>query len=203
MTKISNVSKSFNSILVLDSINLEINQGDVIHIKGRNGSGKSTLLKIISGILSQDTGDIEFDEGTVVGALIENPSFIENETALFNVRFLYNLTNHFDLVKVDELFKSLELNIHEKKLIRNYSVGMRQKVGIIQAIMEDQNLVLLDEPTRGLDDRSTLEFSRIVQKLKDKKVSIIICAHDGVDLIEFNRRFTLNEGKLKEIFADK
>ncbi|HBZ42425.1 MAG TPA: ABC transporter ATP-binding protein [Erysipelotrichaceae bacterium] len=199
MINIRNISKSFSSNLVLNDISLKISSGEIVYIKGVNGSGKSTLLKIIAGILEPDTGDIQLDDGVYIGALIENPSFIENETALFNMKFLFNLRNKFDMKTVENLFNYFEIDIKEKKYMKDFSIGMRQKVGIIQAIMEDQNLVLFDEPTRGLDEKSTEVFVNIVHEMKKMDKTIVICAHDGVSLIDFDRRYWLDDGKIKEI----
>ena len=199
MIKIDNIQKSFKGNTVLKGIQLEIHEGDLIHIKGINGSGKSTLLKIIAGLLMQDEGSIRLSKGTQIGALIENPKYIETETAVYNLKFLFNLKGTYEESTVKNLFRLFQLDYDLKTPIKKYSIGMRQKVGIIQAIMENQNLVLFDEPTRGLDEASIHAFNEIIKALLRQKKAVIICAHDGVDDIAFTRKFGLENGFLHEL----
>lgn len=199
MLKVENIRKSFKGNEVLRGINLEVNECELVHIKGINGSGKSTLLKIIAGLMQQDEGEVTFCDTVNLGALIENPNFIENETAVYNLKFLYNLKNTYDEVNVKLLFQKLQLDYKLNTPIKKFSVGMRQKVGIIQAIMENQNLILFDEPTRGLDEESIHAFNEIISSLIKQKKSIIICAHDGVNDISFTHRYELKNGLLQAL----
>lgn len=197
MISLNNVSKGFKGIKVLKDITLNIEKGELVYIKGANGSGKSTLLKLIAGLLAVDDGNIVLD-GYNVGALIENPSFIENETALFNLKFLYNLNGSFKREYVEKYFEYLNLDIDINIPMKRYSIGMRQKVGIIQAVMENQDLILLDEPSRGLDEDSVVGFTKLVNELHKEGKTIIICAHDGVDGINFTKQYKLKNGFIEE-----
>ena len=123
--------------------------------------------------------------------------FIENETAAFNMRFLYDLKHQYDEQRVSQLFSMFGLDLNSKKIVSKYSVGMRQKLGIIQAVMEDQNLLLFDEPTRGLDENSVAVFTNMINQYAKEGKCIIICAHDGVDGIEFTKKMELKNGTLK------
>lgn len=196
MLNLKKISKEFNNNIVLSDICLVVNNQELIHIKGKNGSGKSTLLKIIASLMKPDSGSVEITKNTKIGGLIENPSFIEDESLLYNLKFLYNLTGNFDESKVKRLTDQFGLDLYSKKKIKKYSVGMRQKAGIIQSIMEDQNLILLDEPTRGLDDESIQVFNTVIKGLINQGKSIIICAHDGVNDIEFTKKMELKNAKL-------
>ena len=163
------------------------------------GSGKSTLLKIIAGLLNADKGEVIIENNDIdIGALIENPAFIENESAEYNLKFLYDLKNSYDRKTVQSYMEYFDLTLEDKRAVKKYSVGMRQKLGIIQAIMENQNIILFDEPTRGLDNTSSNKFIELVKKLNSDKKTIIICAHDGVDEIPFNRKFTIDKEQLYE-----
>ena len=193
--KLKNVTKSFGPDVILNDIDLVIDKNDVIYIHGPNGCGKSTLLKIIVGLLPQDKGTVCIGSDETIGALVENPEFSSYSTIKENLEFLYNLKNKFDERKVTDLCKRFGLDLYDKKNIKNYSVGMKQKMGIIQAIMEDQSIVLLDEPTRGLDDRSIIVFQQIMQELINDDKTIIIAAHDFID-IGFNKKIKLHNGKL-------
>lgn len=199
MIKLLNISKKFNAIEVLKDISLEIDEGDVVYIKGSNGCGKSTLLKIIAGLLDPDNGEID-TANNYIGALIENPSFIENETALYNLQFLYNLRGKFDKEHVKKYFDYLKMDMSISLPIKKYSIGMRQKIGIIQAVMEDQQLILLDEPSRGLDEDSINGFFELIKALKNEGKTIIICAHDGVSGIDFTKKYELKNGTIQKIY---
>lgn len=199
MLKVRNIKKNFKGNEVLKGVNLEVNECELVHIKGINGSGKSTLLKIIAGLMQQDEGEVTFENDVYLGALIENPNFIESETAVYNLKFLYDLKNTYDEANVKLLFEKLQLDYALYTPIKKYSVGMRQKVGIIQAVMENQNLILFDEPTRGLDEESIYAFNDIISSLIKQKKSVIICAHDGVSDIAFTHRYELKNGLLQAL----
>lgn len=198
MISLKNVSKDFNNTNILNDINLTINEGELVRIVGSNGCGKTTLLKIIAGLLKADGGNITYGEGCNIGAVIENPSFIENETLLYNLKFLYNLKSEFSYDICKKYCDLFSLNIDSKIAIKKYSLGMRQKAAIIQAVMENQNLILLDEPTRGLDIDSMNQFDNLVKELKQEGKTIIICAHDGVENIDFDRIIEIKKGRIEE-----
>ena len=187
MIQLVNISIAFHNVSILRNVNMDIHRGDLIHITGSNGSGKSTLLKIIAGLLNADKGEV----------IIENND-IENESAEYNLKFLYDLKNSYDRKTVQSYMEYFDLTLEDKRAVKKYSVGMRQKLGIIQAIMENQNIILFDEPTRGLDNTSSNKFIELVKKLNSDKKTIIICAHDGVDEIPFNRKFTIDKEQLYE-----
>ena len=198
MLKIENLKKSYKNYIVFEHLNLTINDGDLIYIHGINGSGKSTLFKIICGIIEADEGKVIKDDDTYIGALIENPGFIENETIRFNLKFLASLKNNYNEERIIELCQKFHLDYKNKNKLKEYSLGMRQKVGIIQAIMENQNVILLDEPTRGLDDEAIKTFCEIIKALNQEGKTIIIAAHDYLTQLPFNKHYHLKNGLLKE-----
>ncbi len=201
MLQLKSVQKQFKGNEVLKGVDMQILPGQLIHIKGRNGSGKSTLLKIIAKLWAPDSGEVIFNPNVVVGALIENPNFIESESLAYNLKFLYSLTKRYDdnaINKIRTLCELFHLKYDQKTAMKKYSLGMRQKAGIIQAVMEDQNLILLDEPTRGLDEDSMDAFRQLLQKLIQNKKSVVICAHDGVEEIPFTHIYELKNGILYE-----
>lgn len=198
MIKIENLKKSYRKNIVFEHLNLTIHDGDLIYIKGINGSGKSTLFKIICGIIDADDGNIFKDEDTHIGALIENPGFLENNTIAFNLKFLASLKNNYNEEKIVELCHIFHLDFKSKTKIKNYSLGMRQKTGIIQAIMENQNTILLDEPTRGLDDDAIETFCSLIIQLHNEGKTIVIAAHDYLEQLPFTKHYHLKNGTLKE-----
>lgn len=193
---LTNISKSFKNQEVLEDISLQLSKGDLVYIQGINGSGKSTLLKIIAGLLEADAGSMILSDSTHIGALIENPGFADYSTIKENLAFLYGINHE----KVDhEIIRgycnSFGLDYDSNKYVRNYSVGMKQKMGIIQAVMEDQKLILLDEPTRGLDRKSAEYFKDLIQQLHEEGKTIIITAHEFIDL-EYTSCLELENGRL-------
>jgi ABC-2 type transport system ATP-binding protein len=198
MLEIINLNKSFGPNIVIQNLSLSINKGEIIYIHGRNGCGKSTLLKLICDIIKPDQGEIKIDNDVYIGALIENPGFIENETMKFNLKFLASFQKKYNEQKIMNLCQMFLLDYKSKSKMKAYSVGMRQKVGIIQAIMEDQNLIIFDEPTRGLDDESIVTFENLVNVLAKEGKSVIIASHDESNNIEFSHRYLMKNGKLIE-----
>ena len=196
MITLKNISKSFGTNKILSNVNWTIEQNELIYIHGKNGCGKSTLIKIICDILKYDEGSIEKSNDLNLGALIENPGFLESETVKYNLLFLAGLKKNSNEQKIKEYCEYYELDYDSKTKMKNYSVGMRQKVGIIQAVMEDQNVIIFDEPTRGLDEQSVNSFIKMVYKLKEENKTIIIASHDKLDDLIFTKVYRLDEGKL-------
>lgn len=200
MIEVKNLKKSFGSgVTVLDDVSMKIEEGDLIRITGTNGCGKSTLLKIMCGLIKADSGSVIYEKyENEIGALIENPTFIENDTIVYNLKFLYNLKNNFNEEKVKSLCQKFDLDLYNKTVIKKYSVGMRQKVGFIQAIMEDQKIIYLDEPTRGMDEKSVNQFYDMITQLHLENKTIIICTHEKLEGIDFKKELEIKNGTICE-----
>lgn len=196
MLHIHNLSKSFHHHIILSQLQFDVQKGDLVYIHGINGSGKSTLFKLICHILQPDEGKIELDSDAHIGALIENPGFLENETLAYNLHFLASLKHHYHEEKIKELCELFQLDFGSRLKLKNFSLGMRQKAGIIQAFMEDQNLILLDEPTRGLDKASVDVFCQLINQFHEEGKTIIIAAHEYLDAIHYNHIYQLIDGQL-------
>lgn len=196
MLKVSHVKKSFKKLAVLKDISLETQDGELIHIFGVNGCGKSTLFKIIVGILKADSGEIHTDKDDYLGALIENPGFIEYETAWDNLIFLGHFNHRFQPEKTRDLLKAFDLDPDNPQAVGNYSVGMRQKLGITQAVMEDQNIILLDEPTRGIDKEGVQQFVNLLEQLRRENKTVIVASHDEIPGLVYDRRLRMKDGVL-------
>lgn len=196
MLKVSHVKKSFKKLAVLKDISLETQDGELIHISGVNGCGKSTLFKIIVGILKADSGEIHTDKDDYLGALIENPGFIEYETAWDNLTFLGHFNHRFQPEKTRDLLKAFDLDPDNPQSVGNYSVGMRQKLGITQAVMEDQNIILLDEPTRGIDKEGVDQFVNLMKNLRSENKTVIVASHDEIPGLVYDRRLRMKDGIL-------
>ncbi|AWM75696.1 ATP-binding cassette domain-containing protein [Lactobacillus kullabergensis] len=198
MLELRHIKKSFGQKLVLKNVSLLAKPGELVHISGINGSGKSTIFKIITGLLEADSGEIRLGENDVVGALIENPDFLEYESAMSNLHFLANLNKRFNEKIVRDLLRHFMLDPDDPEPIAKYSVGMRQKVGIIQAVMENQNVILFDEPTRGIDQESVSLFVALLKKLKQQNKIVVVASHDQINELKYDRLFILRQGILQE-----
>lgn len=196
MLEIKNLHKSFKSLTVLNGIDLSIKEGELVYIHGINGCGKSTLFKIVCDIIEADEGTVTKESNVKLGALIENPGFSEFDTLKKNLKYLAELTGTYDEVKAMELCKLLNLDYKNRNVMHSYSVGMRQKAGIIQSMMEGQNLILLDEPTRGLDKESVKNFYTLIQSLINENKTVIIASHEPLEMLTFTASYLLEDGVL-------
>ena len=197
--EICHVSKSFRHQSILSDGNMTVYEGELLYLCGKNGSGKSTIFKIIAGLLEPDTGTLNWMKKVKIGALIENPEYMGSETLFDNLRFLYQLTSPFHKQEVEMLVNRFNLALYNKNPLKKYSVGMLQKVGIIQAIMEHQDFIMLDEPMRGLDKEAQQTFYEIIQELHEEGKTVIIASHDVMDEIEFDRKLCVENGKIMEL----
>lgn len=204
--QIKNLNKKIKNKEVLKDINLSFKKGTINGIVGSNGSGKTMLFRAICGLIKLDTGDILIDGIPVVfneklpvnvGLIIENPGFSQNETAIENLKYLGDLNNNFDTEYTDSLLKTFEILDNKNQKVKTFSLGMRQKLGIIQALMEHQELVILDEPTNGLDKKSVRNFINFVKKLKSQGTTFLIASHNEYEIKELcDSIIEIEEGKI-------
>jgi len=185
LVKIEKVSKCFGKARVLNNVSFEIPKGSVLGILGPNGSGKSTLMRIIAGLIKTWDGNIYFDGKPIaeesiylnrVGFLIEDPAFYEHLTAAENLIMLSRLTNS-PLDDIERLLKEVDLNGSEDKLVRNFSYGMKQRLGIAQAILNDPDILFLDEPSNGLDPHGIVQMNDTIVDLNKKGKTICLSTH--------------------------
>ena len=191
---VENVTKTFGNQEVLRTICVKFEMGKIYGIVGRNGSGKTVLLKCICGLLYPSTGivtaggkvvgkDVDYPEN--VGFIIETPGFLPRYSGLKNLKYLASVRGK---VKEDEIRKYMELvglNPDDKKHVGNYSLGMRQRLGIAQALMENPDILILDEPMNALDNNGVEEMRTILLKMKEQGKLIIIASHvrDDIDIL--------------------
>lgn len=193
---LSNVGKKFHDEIILKDVNLEINRGEVIGIVGKNGSGKTTLLRIILGLNYANEGEVIVGEKKVtpgilgdlpvnVGALIETPKFLPQFSGLKNLSMLALIKDVISEKDIRNVIRRVGLNPESKIPVSKYSLGMRQRLGIAQAIMENPELILFDEPTNALDTTGVETFSEIVKELSNKGTSFIIVSHrkEEIDML--------------------
>ncbi|MBQ8902587.1 MAG: ATP-binding cassette domain-containing protein [Bacilli bacterium] len=188
---LNNISKKFKNVIVLENVNLTLESGNIYGLSGRNGSGKTIFLKLLCGLIKPTTGEISFDNELLtidngymfnIGALIENPKFFSDLTGFQNLEILANIKNCIGEGEILNALKNVNLYDEKDKKFGNYSLGMKQKLGIAQAIMENQEIIILDEPFSGIEENTVKTIKKLLIKEKDKNKIIIISSHIKEDL---------------------
>lgn len=202
------VSKSFRGETVLEKVNLTFQRGKIYGLMGRNGSGKTVLLKMICGFISPDTGTIEIEGKQIgkdrdfpekTGVLIESPGFLPAQSGFKNLRYLAQIRGLITDEEIREAMTQVGLDWKNRKWVGRYSMGMRQRLGIAQAIMENQEIILLDEPMNGLDEQGTEDIRRILLALKEQGKTILLASHSKEDIeILCDQVFEVKNGRVSE-----
>jgi len=188
---IENVSKSIHGVEVLKDINVKFEGGKIYGLRGKNGSGKTMIMRMISGLIRPSSGrgiidgkmlgrDMSFPES--IGVLIENPSFISGYTGYKNLKVLADIKGIIGDKQIKESIRKVGLNPEDKRKYRKYSLGMKQRLGIAAAIMEQPDIILLDEPINAIDENGVEQVRKILNELKDMNRVIIIACHDREEL---------------------
>lgn len=208
MIELIHATKVYQKKKVVNNINATFQDGQITGIVGRNGSGKTVLFRMICGLTIPTEGmlivngekigeDVDFPSS--LGAIIETPGFIGMESGLQNLMGLAALKKK---IKRDEVIQAMErvgLDPFEKKSVRKYSLGMRQRLGIAQAIMEDPDVLVLDEPTNGLDNDGAREIRSLLLSLKEKGKTILVASHNREDIsIMCDVVYRMDDGRLYE-----
>ena len=187
--EVKNAVKEFKETRALDDVTLSFESGKIHGIVGRNGSGKTVLLKCICGFMELTSGQILVQGQKVVpskpqniGIIIESPGFIGSQSGFKNLYQLASLNGKVTRQDVEEVMKLVGLDPKNKKPVRKYSLGMRQRLGIAQAIMEDPPLLLLDEPMNGLDNQGVADVREILARLREEGKTIILASHSKEDI---------------------
>lgn len=207
--EIKNMSKFFKGNKVLNDINISIEKGSVCGFVGLNGSGKTLLMKVIAGFLKPDCGTVlvqgkevgkEVDFPEDIGVIIETPSFMPYISGYKNLYDLYSIKGIPDKEKIRKTMQLVGLNPDDKKLVSKYSLGMRQRLGIAQAIMEEQSLLILDEPMNGLDKKGVEEMRSLFLRLKEAGKTIVIASHIQADIDYLcDKVYELDNGNIIDI----
>ncbi len=188
---IKDYTKTIKKKCILDNINLTLSSGNIYGFYGRNGSGKTMLFRAISTLIYPTQGDVLIDGNSIVntnydlsnmGILIEEPNFYPYLTGYENLELLYTINNKKNSEHINKIIKKVGLSEVSNKKYKEYSLGMKQKLRIAQAIMEDQQIIILDEPTNGLDEASIKNLHKIIIELKKQKKIILLASHNKDDL---------------------
>ena len=190
---VQNVSKTFGDTTVLRDVSRDFEEGRVHGIVGNNGSGKTVLMKCICGFLPPTKGkilvrgkqvgrDMDFPDDT--GIIIETPGFLPNLTGIKNLELLASLRRRVDREGIRETIRRVGLDPDSKKPVGKYSLGMRQRLGIAQAIMENPSILILDEPFNGLDKNGVSDMREVIKGLREQGKTIILASHNQMDIDE-------------------
>ena len=206
--QINNVTKRFGDELVLKEVNLSLKYGQVYGIAGNNGSGKTVLMKCICGFLPATTGtihvfgkkigrDTDFPES--LGVIIETPGFLTQYTGMRNLEILADMNGFITKADIRLILRKVGLDPDMKKPVGKYSLGMRQRLGIAQAIMENPRLLILDEPFNGLDKHGAAEIRTLLLELKAAGKTILLASHNEEDIrILCDQVYEMDGGLLRE-----
>lgn len=203
------VSRRFGQEEVLKELTWSLEAGQVYGIVGNNGSGKTVLMKCICGFLPVTSGvikvggrqigkDVDFPEG--LGVIIETPGFLTGLSGKRNLEILAELRGQLGEEEICQVLEKVGLDPSMKKPVGKYSLGMRQRLGIAQAIMEDPEFLILDEPFNGLDHRGAAEIRKILLEQKEQGKTILLASHNGEDIrILCDRVFEMDGGVMREV----
>lgn len=189
--KVRNVTKKFKEATVLKDVTVSFERGKIYGIIGRNGSGKTVLFKCICGLLSVTEGEISVLGQTIgdglkvpkgVGAIIETPGFLPNVSGYRNLYYLASLSGKPDRNRIREVINMVGLDPDSRKHVGHYSMGMRQRLGLAQAIMENPEVLILDEPMNGLDNETVESIRAFLLGQKEQGKTIILASHSKEDI---------------------
>lgn len=189
--EVQNVVKRFRDQVVLKNVSISFEKGQIHGIVGRNGSGKTVLFKCICGLMHPEEGVIlvngkrvgrDVDMPEDIGAIIEAPGFLPNYSGYKNLRFLANIRRKIGKEEILNVLKTVGLDPESRKHVGKYSLGMRQRLGIAQAIMEDPEILILDETMNGLDNAGVQDIRALLLELKAQGKTILLASHNHEDI---------------------
>lgn len=186
---VKDATKRFKENIGLDHVSINFERNKIHGIIGRNGSGKTVLFKCICGFMKLDSGVITVNGNPVkplatqdIGVIIENPGFIASMDGFRNLKLLASVNHKISKENIRETMRTVGLDPDSRKHISKYSLGMRHRLGIAQAIMEEPEILILDEPMNGLDRQGVIEIRELLMRLKEKGKTIILSSHYAEDI---------------------
>ena len=212
----NNLVKRYNKVNVLNNLNIHIKKGSIYGLIGKNGSGKTTLIRIITGLTTPTSGDFSIygingkspdiiKSREKIGAIIETPAVFLDMTAKDNLIIQSRIVGNKNLNNLDEILKLVGLENTKKKKVRDFSLGMKQRLGIAIALINNPDFLILDEPINGLDPEGIIEVRELILKLnKEKNITILISSHylDELAKVATNYGF-LDKGEIIEEISNQ
>ena len=207
--KIENVTKKIRKARVVDNVSMELSSGRVYGLKGINGSGKTMLMRLISGLIYPTEGQITIDGKVLgkdmhfpesIGLLIENPAFLDAYSGYDNLKLLASIREKAGEKKIREVLERVGLDPDSRKKYRKYSLGMKQRLGIAGAVLEEPDLLILGEPTNALDSDGVEMLKSLVQDERERGALVIVSCHDGKILEEMaDEIYFLENGRVVSV----
>ncbi len=186
---VNQVTKKFKETVALNNVSVTFEKGKIHGIIGRNGSGKTVLFKCICGFMEPDSGEILVEgkkvrvaEAQDIGVIIEEPGFISSMSGLKNLKLLASVRGRISEERIREAMEQVGLKAEEKKHVGKYSLGMKHRLGIAQAIMENPDILVLDEPMNGLDKQGVADIRRLLRDLREMGKTILLSSHYAEDI---------------------
>lgn len=188
---VKNVSKKIKDAVILNDISVSFSSGRIYGLKGKNGSGKTMLMRTVAGLLIPDSGSVVINGKTLhkdmsfpdsIGILIENPAFLPQYTGFKNLKLLASLSSGISDEDIRTALERVGLDPDDKRTYRKYSLGMKQKLGIANAIMGEPDIIILDEPINALDEETVQKIKEVLLGIRDNDKLIIIACHDREEL---------------------
>ncbi len=209
--KTKDLTKKYKEFIALNNVNISINKGDIYGLIGRNGAGKTTLMKMIISLTNKTSGSITLfhnakEDKKRIGSLIENPAFFPNLNAYDNLKYYAIQKGINDKEKIYTALKLVDLDNAKNKKYKNFSLGMKQRLGIALAILDKPDFIILDEPINGLDPIGISDMRKVFYKLnKEYNITILISSHILSELYTVANRFCIiNQGKIiKELSKEE
>ena len=202
---ISGISKTIKGTEILKNIDLKLQGGKIYGLYGSNGSGKTMLLRAVAGLIRIDSGSIiingkqlhkETDFPKSIGVVIENPQFWDGYTGFENLKMLASIKKKINNDAIRNTLERVGLDPSDKRTVKKYSLGMKQKLGIAQAIMESPDIILLDEPTNALDKKSTENIRSIIAEEAARGAIVVVASHVEADLDICDIRYEMIDGEI-------
>ena len=205
--EVNNLNKTYKNFKAIDDISFQVNKGDIYGFLGPNGAGKSTTLRMILGLIKPNSGEIKLNGSLInfknkkylnnIGALIERPDFYKNLSAYQNLKILYSMSRINNPKIIHDVLHEVDLFDRKDDKVGSYSQGMKQRLGIAQTLLHNPQVIILDEPSNGLDPQGQADMRELILKInKDKGITVIISSHILAEIEKIaNRMIVINKGK--------
>lgn len=203
--EIRGLSKTIKGATVLDGVDLVLESGRVYGLRGKNGSGKTMLMRAMAGLIRPTEGEVVIEGRALekgefppsVGIMIENPAFIGKYTGFRNLKYLAGIRNEIGDDEIERVLAEVGLDPHDRRTFKKYSLGMKQRLGIACAVMENPDLLLLDEPINALDPAGVEMVQRLVARQKERGALVVIACHDADELDDLaDEIYLMAEGRI-------
>ena len=202
---IKKLNKRIHKNQIIQDINVDFKGGKIYGLKGYNGSGKTMLMRLIAGLILPTDGEILINGRRLgkditfpdrIGILIENPSFLDGYTGYENLKLLADIQKRIDSVKIRKVLEQVGLDPDDKRKYRKYSLGMKQRLGIAAAVMEGNDILLIDEPTNALDTEGIVMVKDLLRREKERGALVIIACHEPAIIQELSDEiYTIENGR--------